>query len=312
MSTDQIKSITIVPTDIVGFSSLAERFSKSALIPQDLRAKPDDVFVTLLAGHELGLAPMASLRAIHVIKGKPVLSADTMVAIVLSSGAAEYFIPVGEATQTSATYETKRRGAPHPVQMTWTIEDAKRANLLSNDNWIKHPRSMLKARCKSQLARDVYPDALAGCYEEGEAEEIKSANPAPGPLPAILTKAQVAQAIPATAEDRPAEPPAPKTPADTWPACLADLAKLVDDPLAAHIGKPVSEWAADDVENAMALLLDACATAKECDAKLGPWGVALNKHGRPGSKAEALFAGFRTVFRKRRAELDKSEPAGAS
>ena len=61
MTTDQ-KSLAIIPTDIGGFVDLAGRFAKSALLPDALRAKPDDVFVTLLAGHELGLAPMAALR----------------------------------------------------------------------------------------------------------------------------------------------------------------------------------------------------------------------------------------------------------
>jgi hypothetical protein len=70
------------------------------------------------------------------------------------------------------TYETKRRGAPKPQQLTWTLADAQRAGLGGGDNWKKYPRAMLSARCKAELARDVYPDVLAGVYETSEADEI--------------------------------------------------------------------------------------------------------------------------------------------
>lgn len=210
MSTDN-KSLAITPTDIGGFSDLAARFAKSALIPQDLRAKPDDVFVTLLAGHELGLSPMASLRGIHVIKGKPILTADTMVALVLGSGAAEYFICIDD-TDDRATYETKRKDAPHQVQKTWSLADAKRAQLLSNDNWTKNPRAMLRARAKSILARDVYPDVLAGCYEESEADEIRNEVGEPtsvmSALPGLPTMKR-ADAVPVAMVDAPAKTEAP-------------------------------------------------------------------------------------------------------
>jgi hypothetical protein len=34
---------------------------------------------------------------------------------------------------------------------------------------------MLKARCKAMLARDVYPDVLAGCYDDDEARDFSPA-----------------------------------------------------------------------------------------------------------------------------------------
>ena len=98
------------------------------------------------------------------------LSADGLVGVVLGRGIAEYFACIDES-ETSVTYETKRIGSPHPQRCTWTIQDANRAGL-GGDNWKKYPRAMLKARCKAALARDVYPDVLAGCYEEDEGREI--------------------------------------------------------------------------------------------------------------------------------------------
>lgn len=165
-------ALAIIPKTLGEVESLAEKFAKSTLIPDALRNKPADVLVSIMAGSELGLTPMAAIRGVSVIQGKPVLNADTMVALVLGSGLAEFFRPKGQATDTSATYETKRKGESDVQTCTWTIEDAKRAELTGKDNWKKNPRAMLKARAKSMLARDVYPDVLAGCFTEDEAREF--------------------------------------------------------------------------------------------------------------------------------------------
>lgn len=174
MSNVNSQSQALVPRTLDEVRSLSAQFAKSALLPADLRGKEADVFVTILAGQELGMPPMAALRGIHVVKGKPILSADSMVGVVLGRGIARYFRCV-EESPTSVTYETLREGSPEPQRCTWTMEDAKRAGL-DGDNWRKYPRAMLKARCKAALARDVYPDVLAGCYEEGERDEIEGRN----------------------------------------------------------------------------------------------------------------------------------------
>lgn len=165
------KALAIIPRSLPEVTDLAERFAKSSLIPSDLKGKASDVFVTLLAGQELGLSPMAALRSIHVVKGKPILAADAMVALVLASGLCDYFKPKGK-TATSVTYVTKRKGDTE-TELTYTIEDAKQAGITGGDNWRKYTRAMLSARCKAELARDVYPDVLAGVYETSEADEIR-------------------------------------------------------------------------------------------------------------------------------------------
>src|SRR5687768_16369102 len=113
------KTTALVPTSLAEAKELAVTYAKSSLLPADLRGKEADVFVTIMAGHELGLASMAALRSIHIVKGKPILSADGMVAVSLSSGLAEYFSCV-EADATHATYVTQRRGAPLPTRLTFT------------------------------------------------------------------------------------------------------------------------------------------------------------------------------------------------
>jgi len=157
----------IVPRTLAEVIDLAERLAKSSLLPDALKGKVPDVLMQIMAGQELGLYSMASLRSFNIISGKPVMTADAMVAVVLGSGKAEYFRRSGEGTDRSVTYVTKRRGEPEQ-KCTWTIEMAKSAALHQKDNWRTFPRAMLASRAKSELARDVYPDVLAGCFTSDE------------------------------------------------------------------------------------------------------------------------------------------------
>lgn len=161
------KSIAIIPRGIAECADLAERLAKSTLLPDALKNKPQDVMFQIMTGAELGLGPIASIRGIFVIQGKPVLSADTMMALVLGSGLCDYFVQT-EASATSVTFETKRKSAPIVQRVTWTWEDAKRAGLNTKDPWRLYPKQMLASRAKAELARLAYADLLAGCYDPDE------------------------------------------------------------------------------------------------------------------------------------------------
>jgi hypothetical protein len=185
------KALAVVPKSMAEVQSMAEILSKSKLLPDALQGKAPDVVVQILAGQELGLAPMAAIRGVYIVQGKPVLSADTMVALVLGSGLAEFFSCIDE-TATSVTYETKRKGSPIPQRVTWSDEDSKAAGLNTKDTHRLYKRQMRRARCKALLARDVYPDVLAGCYDP---EELHVSVDAPPGMPARHSDAIDAEVI---------------------------------------------------------------------------------------------------------------------
>ena len=150
---------------------LAKYFQASALIPKDLK-NVADVFVTIAAGRDFGWSPMQAMRGIYVVKGKPSLSADAMVALAKGKPSiCKYFVMV-ESTALVATYETHRVGDPKPTRMSFTIAQAKLAGLLNNETWTKYPDRMLRNRCKSALCKEVYEELFFGVYEEDEAREI--------------------------------------------------------------------------------------------------------------------------------------------
>lgn len=166
---DENKLTAVVVSSFSEAHELSRSIAGSKLLPTELQSNPADVLVTILAGQELGLSPMASIRGIHVIQGKPTLSADMMVAIVRRSGMCEYWTEI-ESTDQQAVYETKRKEDAVPVRSKFTMADAKAAQLLGKpgSNWTKHPAAMLRARAKSALARRVYEDVLFGCYDPDE------------------------------------------------------------------------------------------------------------------------------------------------
>lgn len=168
MTTDQITAI--VPRDVAEAKALSKDFANSALMPQALRKKPEDIFAIVLAGAELGLAPMQAVRGMHIINGKIGLDAALLAGLVKRSSLCEYLQVVKSDGQV-ATYRTKRRGDPEPTEMSFTIAQAKAAGLTSNANWTKYPDAMLRARAVSAISRAVYPDLVFGVYETTEIEE---------------------------------------------------------------------------------------------------------------------------------------------
>lgn len=147
--------------------ALATKLSKSGIIPTALRNRPDDVFVVLMTGRELGIGPMLALRSIYVLDGKPTLSADLAAACVLRSAVCEMLKPI-EMTEKRCVYQAQRKGDAEPTTYTYTIEDAKQAGLAGKQNWQRHPKAMLRARCCMNAARGTFPDLVAGVYDPDE------------------------------------------------------------------------------------------------------------------------------------------------
>lgn len=139
--------------------AIAHRIAKTDFVPDALRGKPEAVLACILSGHELGISPMQSLQEIHVIKGRPSLSAKMQRAIIIRAG---HEIWIEESTSTRAIVKGRRHDTAREGAVTWTEDDAKRAGLMGKDNWKGYPAAMLIARASSQLSRNLFPDVLAG------------------------------------------------------------------------------------------------------------------------------------------------------
>lgn len=194
---DLVRSGPIEPQTLAELRDFAKTCAESGFFGA---VNPQQALVIAMAGRDLGFSYTQALRAFHVLKGKPTLSADGMVAACLARGVCAYFRPV-EVTETSATWETQRNGCD-PVRYTFTMADAERAGLLS-DMYRRHPKRMLSARCKAYLARDVYPEVLMGLVTEDEADEIATPRSAPRTAQRPAPAPVVVEAVPL-----PVDPPA--------------------------------------------------------------------------------------------------------
>jgi len=182
------------PNTIEEAVALAQIVFKSKIYPH---IGSVEMAVALFAiGADLGISPMAAVRGIHVIDGKPSPSAELVAGLAKRHPDCEFFTLV-ETSATVATYEAKRKGDAAPTRMSMTMADAKASGLGGRGPWLKYPAAMLRARVASSLARAVFPDALMALPEE---DDHPDAPPSPQP------DTQPARAV----KDRSAAQPAPQ------------------------------------------------------------------------------------------------------
>jgi len=185
--------------------------------------KAEEAAMLILTGLELGLSPAQSLRGIYVVNGKPVLSADLMVAVVRRSGLCESWRTV-ESTAERCTITTRRKGESVDATRTWTAADAKRAGITGKGIWQSYPATMLRHRVAADLAREVYPDVLMGLYDPEElGGEPEVEGPVEAPRPVLVALPDDAQRLATAAiEARALAAPQPEAD-DPAEALIADL-----------------------------------------------------------------------------------------
>jgi hypothetical protein len=243
------------------------------------------VMAVFLAGQELGFGPMASLRAITVIKGTVGLYALAARALLQQHG---HEIVVKDSTSIRAVVDGRRAGGEW-MRSIWDIDRATRARLLpgaDNSNWRTQTKAMLVARATAEVARWVASDAMLGLpllAEEiedgpevnGQMLAIESAatgppGPAPGkeldpPPPAGATKTPTKRkttvkraALPTAGDDRPPpappEPPPPAQPPAAVPAEVEPPAEKLPPQTRAKILAGLREMHITGREESLALI----------------------------------------------------------
>lgn len=191
---------------------LADYIAQTDFVPEALRNQPAAVAAAILAGREIGLGPMASLQHLHVIKGRPSMSAQMMRALVLAAG---HTIRVHESTTTRCVLVGARRGGPEQA-VTWTMDDARKAGINGHGQWQTYPRQMLLARATAELCRAMFPDVLGGmAYTPEEADDMTEATVAPleAPTPTRTVRRTRKAATPKTPPPADVQTEAPPLPA---------------------------------------------------------------------------------------------------
>jgi len=159
--------------------------ASSALVPKAYQGKPQDVFVALSWGQEVGLSAMNSLRNIAVINGRASMWGDAPIAIVRSHPKCDFILEDNEAfayardnidgwehledvDPDSTSICVGKRVGEQAQAREFSVEDVKRAKLGNVHN--QYPKDMRKYKARSRLIDSVFPDLVMGL---GQAEIIE-------------------------------------------------------------------------------------------------------------------------------------------
>ena len=214
----------IQPADFDGLYRLSRAIAASGLTPQGIKT-PEQVFVALAQGLEVGLSPMASLQNIAVVNGRPTIWGDSLLALVERSGELgafeETFTGQPYADPFAAVCRATRKypdGRTRSTEEAFSVEDAKLAGLWGKAGpWKQYPKRMMKYRARSFALRDLFPDVLKGLRTTEEMQDApRVVDSAPGSVfeaEEVRAPAQPAPAVPVldvVPADEPETPAPPK------------------------------------------------------------------------------------------------------
>ncbi|MCB1430816.1 MAG: recombinase RecT, partial [Nitratireductor sp.] len=191
--------MAIVPRSIEEIWRVAKMVVVGGLAPQSLvgvgdKAKTGDeavsaVSIAIMFGAELGLPPMAALRSMTVINGRPALYGDGLVSVIRRSGKAAYITMGYSETEKIGWCAAKRIDTGEELRVVFSQADAIQAGLWSdqptvrrngrngpyetaNDSpWYRYPKRMLQWRATGYCLRNLFADVLAGVLTDDEARE---------------------------------------------------------------------------------------------------------------------------------------------
>jgi hypothetical protein len=193
----------------------ANTVKDGSLLPKDYRNQPANIVIAFQLGLAVGISPTQALYEIHVVNGRPSMSANLMASLVRRSGHKLHV----RGDEKSCTGVLTRRDMPdEPFEFTWTIEMAHRAKLTSKDTWRFYPATMLRSRATSEVCKMGAAECLVGITlstEEArdmviDGELVDRPAVKPSGLAAVRDAATTASAAPAqTVNEAPADAPQP-------------------------------------------------------------------------------------------------------
>lgn len=165
---------------------LAQELVKTGFLPRGIDT-PAKAVAVYLKGRELGLPFMQAMGSIHIVEGRPGVSAELMRALC-QQRIRGFNLKVLEHTDKVCRMEFRRDGY-EPFVYEYTMADATRAGLDVKNTYKANPKPMLSARCTSQGLRIYCADALMGVASLDELEDAKPEAVAPEAVKASIDRA---------------------------------------------------------------------------------------------------------------------------
>jgi hypothetical protein len=221
--------VAIIPQTFDEVYRMATIIVKSGIGPKGMNEA--QCAVAIMAGAEVGVAPMASVQNIAVINGRPCMWGDLIVGLVQASGKLEYLVDTWDEPTQTATVRIKRIGKPEHVE-TFGPTEAKRGKLDQKDTYKMWPQRMHGWRAKGFGIRSEFADVLKGLSIREEVEDYIDVDGRELPAPTALPP------MPRAVEDT-SEPEAPQPEPETERTLEGEIREVGE-----CIGKKPAEIAA--------------------------------------------------------------------
>lgn len=154
----------------------ATMLSKSDLLPDTYRNKPENVLIALDLSMRMNISPMLIAQQLYIVKGKPAWSGQFCISQINGSGRFSplEFIFGGEDDEHASCYAQATRMADGKLctgtKITMQMAKAEGWTDKNGSKWKTMPQQMLQYRAAAFFARVFCPDLLMGLQT---AEEIK-------------------------------------------------------------------------------------------------------------------------------------------
>ena len=160
--------------------AMGEQLVRTGFLPAHLRTGAQ-VAAVILTGRELGMEPMRAVRSLSLVKGKVVESADSQLARFKADGGRAQFKTL---TDTDAVLWLRHPNGDEHTE-SFTMTDANKAGLSSNDTYRKFPKAMLRSRVITAGLKSVGWEGAIGNYdpEELKGTPLEATDAAPAPAP---------------------------------------------------------------------------------------------------------------------------------
>ena len=163
-------SLSLIPSsdEMVTVKAMA----KSAVESQYFKQMGGEagLLMIMLYARDLGIPlTQAIFGGMYNVQGKITISSNLMNNMIRKAG---HKMEIIESTVKICTIKGTRKDTGEVSTCSFTIEEAKAANLIKNGGgWEKYPSDMLFARAMSRLARRMFADVIGNAYVEGEIPE---------------------------------------------------------------------------------------------------------------------------------------------
>lgn len=176
--------------EIDDLARLANALARSGFF-KDI-ASAHQAFAKLLFGRDLGISGTAAMTGVHIIEGKPEVSANVQAQFVntyVGPDGERYRYRVRELDNTHCKIEFFERELGEAWESLgfseYSMADAEKAKLAHKDNYKKHPRNMLFARALSDGVAFMCPQVTNGVrtYHDYEIDVDGNARDTPPAAP---------------------------------------------------------------------------------------------------------------------------------